>query len=129
MKEKDLQTRVTKYMINRWKGTAVFELKICHEKSMPFDAVKPHQITALRVAKTGVLAYKIPDVGYDQKPFDMMVLDRVDAYVLVMFYVRGCNHFYIIDVDTYIMENCFSSRRSLTEQRASEIGTKIVMGV
>lgn len=127
MKEKDLQTRVTAYMKNRWKGTAVFELKICHEKSMPFEMVKEHQIHALHSAKTGVIAYKIPDVGFDQKPFDMIVLDKVSAYVLVMFYTRGCNHFYIIDVDRYVAESELSERRSLTEERAQEIGEKIVM--
>lgn len=125
MKEKDLQSKVTKYMIHRWQTNAVFELKICKEPSLPFDAVKPHQINALKLAKLGTLAYKIPDVGYDQKPFDMIVLNKVEAYVLVMFYARACKHFYIIDVEDYIFESTYSERRSLTEDRAKEIGKRI----
>lgn len=128
MLEKKLQTKVNQYMMNRWyQGSSAFELKVCNEKSLPFSAVKEHQIHALQVAKHSTLSYKIPDVGNDQKPFDMIVLQGVPAYIIVMFYTRGCNHFYIIDVDTFVEESIRSERRSLTEERASVIGTKIVM--
>lgn len=89
---------------------------------MRFDAVKPHQINALKVAKHGKLAYKIPDVGIEQKPFDCIFLTGLPAYVLIMFYKKGEKKFYIIDVDVYEKESIESVRRSLTEERASEIG-------
>lgn len=128
MKEKDLQTKVNLYLRNRWeRGPAVFELKICHEKSMPWGAVKDHQINALKIAKHGRLAYKIPDVGIEQKPFDCILLMGVPAYVLVMFYKKGQKNIYIIDVDVYEKESVESDRRSLTEERAAEIGELITL--
>ena len=129
MREKNLQTRITRYVKNRWQhGSAAIELKICHEKSLPFNAVKEHQIAGLLVAKHGTLAYKIPDTGYDQKPFDMVVLNNSSAYVLIMFYQRGCNICYLIDVDKYVHERDNSKRKSLTEERCTEIAEKIVLG-
>ena len=128
MREKNLQTRITRYVKNRWQhGSAAIELKICHEKSLPFNAVKEHQIAGLLVAKHGTLAYKIPDTGYDQKPFDMVILKNSEAYILIMFYTRGCNICYLIDVNIYVDEVNNSKRKSLTEDRASEIGEKIIL--
>ena len=119
---------MTRYLKNRWdSGSAAFELKITHTPSLPFDSVKPHQIAALRIAKHGTLVYKIPDTGYDQKPFDTFVLTRSEAYVAVMFYQRGCNHFYLIDVDDFLKEQARSKRKSLTEERAGAVGKRVVM--
>lgn len=89
--------------------------------------MKEHQLRALQLAKHSGFPYKIPDVGYDQKPFDCVYISRVPAYVLIMFYKRGCNHFYLIDVDDYIREIASSERKSLTEERAQALGEKIAM--
>lgn len=128
VRESDLQTRITRYMKNCWKGSAVFELKITHDGSLPFSAVKSHQSAALYIAKHGQLAYKLPDVGWEQKPFDMVVLGGMPAYILVMFYVRGCKTVYIIDIDVWQEEEKTSVRRSLTEDRARAIGKGITLG-
>lgn len=127
MKERNLQTAFNKYLQNRWSGSAAFELKICHEKSMPFDAVKEHQIHALQVAKHSLLAYKISDFSPEVKPFDCLVLDNVPAYVVIMYYERGVNSVYLIDIDDFVREKETSIRKSLTPKRASEIGKLIVL--
>jgi len=115
-------------MKNRWKTSAVFELKICHEKSLPFSAVQDHQKAALRIAKHERLVHKLPDVGFEQKPFDMFVMSGVEAYVLIMFYTRGCKKIYLIDIDVWLEEERTSGRRSITEDRAKEIGLGITLG-
>lgn len=121
MKEKDFQTRFTRWLGYRFPGCGAFELKICKGISLPFDAVQPHQIQALQLVKSHGIEYKIPDDTRGTKPFDCFRL-KGEAYVVVMFYVRGENGFYLIDVDRFVTEQETSSRKSLTEERAKEIG-------
>lgn len=122
MKEKDFQMRFTRWLNYRFKGCGAFELKICHEKSLPFSAVADHQVAALLAVKNSGLCYKIPDDSRGTKPFDCFRL-QAPAFVVVMFYQRGCDQFYLIDVDQWVAENQKSQRRSLTEERASMIAT------
>lgn len=121
MKEKDFQTRFTRWLRYRWSGSGAFELKICHEKSLPFDAVQPHQEAALLAASDTGLEYKIPDDTRGSKPFDCFKL-CAPAFVVVMFYERGTNHFYLISIEVWLFERANSTRKSLTEERAREIG-------
>ena len=123
MTEAKFQSAFNKWTKYNLKESSVFELKICKDKSLPFSAVKPHQIRGLKAARIG-LSYKLPDVGMDQKPFDCMLLNNVNGYVVVMFYKRGVKHFYIIDVDVWEKEITTSNRKSLTEERANQIGAK-----
>lgn len=118
MLEKDFQTRFGKWATARWPlpRSSAFELKVCNGTSLPFDAVKEHQLAALRgVGRRFV--YKIPDVGFDQKPFDCFMLDRAPGYVVIGFCeprkkVRG----YAISVHTFESYRDFSSKSSLTEE-------------
>ena len=122
MLEKDFQLKFNKWVKHNVKGTAVFELKITHGKSLPFNAVQEHQINALRLAKHSSIHFKIPDSGYAQNPFDSFQIANAPAWVVVMFYQRGQKKFYMIDVDVWIKEEETSDRKSLTEERAKEIG-------
>lgn len=122
MKEKDFQVKFTRWLRYRWEGSGAFELKICHEKSLPFSAVLPHQVAALQAVKSNGLEYKIPDDTVGSKPFDCFRL-QAPAYVVVQFYSRGSVDFYMIDIDQWILETTTSNRKSLTEARAAEIGT------
>lgn len=131
MTEADLQTKFNKYLLNRWVGLpSAFELKITKEKRIPFSAIKEHQIKRLKQVREGNFPYKIPDVGYDQKPFDCFILNGktqdVGAYVCIMFYTRGENKVYLIDILDFIKEMEESEPRSLTEQRTREISSMIV---
>lgn len=124
MTERDFTTRFNKWLKYHWKSSAVFELKICKEKSIPFSAVQPHQIRNLEIAKSGILPYKVEDVGFSEKPFDIFCVAGVPAYVVIFFYQkRGDNEFVIIDVDHFKEEMSTSERKSLTKERAIEIGT------
>ena len=121
MKEKDFQTKFNRWCQYHIKTSSAFELKLSKTKAIPFSSVVEHQLNALLIAKHHSLAYKIPDCGF-QNPFDSFVLVGVPAYIVVMFYARGQREFFLIDIDTWIKEVKTSDRKSLTEDRAREIG-------
>lgn len=122
MLEKHFQTEFGKWLKHKNKTTGAFELKLTKETSLPFNAVQPHQVDALRNAKHGHLMFKIPDDSISQKPFDCFMLVGCAAYVVIMYYVRGKKAFYMIDIDDWMREELASDRKSLTEDRAREIG-------
>lgn len=138
MKEANFQTLFRDWIKEYWKdsGSAGFELKICKGTSMPFDSVKPHQIQGLKEVKYGFLFHKISDAPIfggmksrftKPKPFDCFVLSG-QAYVCIMFYKpRQKKEFIMIEVTDYEMEMLSSTRKSLTEDRAKEIGTVIIL--
>lgn len=124
MTERDFTTKFNKWLKYNWKSSAVFELKICKEKSISFSSVQPHQLANLRTAKNGILAYKIDDGSIGQKPFDIVCMNKVPAYVVIFFYQkRGDDEFVLIEIDRFIEEMETSSRKSITKERADEIGT------
>lgn len=118
MKEKDFNIRFNHWLKVVHRTTGAYELKVTKTDSLPFSAVKPHQIAALRAAKNGTLVYKIPDIGLGQKPFDNVCLSGTAAFVGVL-YPSGVA--YLIDVDIFIGESQTSERKSLLEARAKVI--------
>ena len=81
-----------------------------------------HQKDALYGVKHRSLAYKIPDDSRNYKPFDCFFIKNAPAYVVVMFYERGQKEFVMIDIDVFLEEERKSKRKSLTEERAKQIG-------
>lgn len=121
--EKNFQTDFNKWCKHTWRTNGVFELKIAKGKSLPFDAVKDHQITALVHASSNYIVYKIPDDAIGQKPFDSFMLMDVPAYVVVMYQAKNPEgEFFMISIDTWVGEASRAKRKSLTEERAREIG-------
>lgn len=113
-----------------------YELKIVRGTSLPFDAVKEHQAQSLIDTKKGFF-YKItdPPMFYGGKmrfnvprPFDCIFLTNVQGYVVVWFYKpRQPKVFYKIPILTFMKEKRESARKSLTEDRAKEIGLSIIV--
>ncbi len=120
-READCQTYFNKWVKNVYKKTAVFELKQTQGDSIPFSDVVPHQIAALEQVRNGTFVFKIPDAGF-QNPFDSFCMTKMPAYV-VFFYPKA---FYLISINTFLLEKERSKRKSLTEKRASEISVKTV---
>lgn len=117
-REAKAQIVFSHYLKARWThGPACFELKYTDEKSIPFSAVQPHQITALYAVESTGLYYKIPDDSIGQKPFDCFYLTGVQGYVVLFF---GRN-FYIIPVEAFVHESKTSTRKSITEDVAKNI--------
>lgn len=128
MKEKDFQNKFGRWLKANWHASAVFELKLVRGKSLPFSSVKEHQVWALMKAQNAKIYYKIPDCGNSQKPFDCFLLTKIPAYVVIMFYRRGQKEFIIIDINLFAQEQQRSKRKSLTEERAKEIGNVHYLG-
>lgn len=115
-------TLFLKYAKHFLNFTFAFEAKICKERSLAFDLVVPHQVASLYQTKHSLFNYKIPDTGF-QNPFDGLQLRMIPAYVLIFWYQkRDDKRCTMIDIDEWIHEKDFSTRKSLTYERACEIG-------
>jgi len=106
-----------RFMEHNPQMTGAFELKQC-EKSLPFSAVKPHQIAALKAVKHRTLLWKIADDSRGIKPFDYFYLKRESAYIVIKYAERA----YGIDIDDFIKEK----GKSLTEERAKVIHSFVI---
>lgn len=114
--------------------TEVYELKICKGSSLPFNAVKPHQIQGLKDAETG-LYHKITDFPMfagsrmrfnSVKPFDCIAFNQAPGFVVVWFYVpRKKKVFYKIPIEKYLTLKEESTRKSFNEAMIQEISIKI----
>ena len=122
-KEKDFQTIFNKWVRHNHTGSSAFELKVTPSAALPFDHVQTHQEAALSAAKHSKFIFKIPDAGW-QNPFDSFILSGASAFIVVMFHSkeRGQKEFVMIDIDAWLTERENSTRKSLTEERAKEIG-------
>lgn len=127
--EKDFQTDFNKWSKAIYRQTAAFELKISKTDSISFNRLEDHQQESLFHAKHNHLIYKIPDDSIGYKPFDCFMLSEVPAFVVVMFNASRKSPFYLIDIDVWINEDKTSKRRSLTVERAQEIGHAFQLGV
>ena len=121
MLEKNFQTKFKHWLEHHWLVTAAFELKITNDKFIYFSRLEVHQKEALLAAKHSKIYHKIPDAG-DRNPFDCFILAQIPAYVVVFFYERGQKEFVMVDIDSWVEEEKESKRKSLTEERARQIG-------
>lgn len=119
--EKDFQSEFNKLCRYYKFRTAAFELKCTKEKSLAFNKVEPHQKANLLLAKHRCLVFKIPDLG-SQNPFDSFILNSVPAYIVIMFEAKS-REFVMINIDNWVNEEKISKRKSITKDRAYEIGT------
>ena len=127
MTESKFQTRFNQWLRETQSiDNAGFELKVTKKNSIPFSAVKPHQINALLEVKKRGLIYKISDISLGLKPIDCFILHGA-AYVVILYYKgsRKINTAYIIDIDRFLDEMKTSKRKSLLEHRAMAIAYKM----
>ena len=125
MKEKDITTRIIHWLRDVHRMTGAFEIKITHTKSLPYSRLLPHQRASLLSANSGErgIVWKLPDCGY-YNPFDVVSLISVPAYVVVMFYERGCKEFFMIPIKLWCISEANSKRKSLTHEKALAIGVR-----
>lgn len=128
MRERDFYRDVQSWVKSINLETAAIELKLCKEKTFRFSEVKPHQVDNLLAVATGKLTYKIPDVGIDQKPFDICVWNRAYAYVAVIFYTpRKPKRMYLILIQDFlkIREEFLAKKKySLVEEDCLRISAR-----
>lgn len=139
MKETQMQTFFKKHLLKHPPTVSeVYELKICKTTSLPFEAVKDHQIKALQEASTG-LFHKItdPPIYYGgetrfniPRPFDCFYIRDVLGYVVLWFYKpREKKIFIKIPIGVFLKEKETATRKSLTEERAKQLGEEIVIDI
>jgi penicillin-binding protein-related factor A (putative recombinase) len=122
MREATLYPVVKDWIRNNVKHTCVIELKIAKSKSLPYSEVKEHQEANLFAAKNRVLMYKIPDVGFDQKPFDICVWSGCKAYVGIVFYEpRKLKTLYMINIDSWKRYRAKADKKSITIEECSSL--------
>lgn len=129
MRESNFQTKWMAWLRNNYFGNAAFELKISHTDRLPFTALREHQRDALLAVVTENFSYKIPDDSRGFKPFDCFALGgNAKAFVVVQFYKKGVRECFAITIQDWVKESEKIKPRSLTRQRAMELGTRIVLG-
>ncbi len=121
-KEAAFGLRFRKWIEKNPQMSGAFELKQVEGNSMPFSAVKPHQLVALFMASRNGILYKIADDSRGTKPFDYVYLRHSGAYVVIKY----PDVFVLIEVRAFMDESETSVRRSLTRDRAVEISTTCV---
>lgn len=137
MKEANFQTLFGRWVEENYDDmvtSVAYELKLTKTNSILFSAVKEHQVEGLMAVKHSFLYHKISDAPIfggmksrftKPKPFDCFVLSG-QAYVCIMFYKpRRKKEFIMIDIDDWLKEVKTSTRKSLTEERAKQIGRVI----
>ena len=75
-----------KWFMKNHPSSVALEIKNTATNSIPFSAVKPHQMKALLAVKSKQgMSYKSPDSSHVRLPFDSFVLKDTEAYVVACF--------------------------------------------
>lgn len=119
MREADLYKEVQLFAKKAIPHTAIIEVKITKGNTFNLSSLMDHQYKALELAYSGALTYKIPDVGYDRKPADIIMLRNCDAYVAICFAKDRKRKTYYIHFKDY--KNI--STKSITEEEALVLST------
>lgn len=116
-REAELTTHIRKYLTHTrlGLGSCAIEIKVTPGTSIPFNAVQPHQLQALKNAEN-VLVWKIADDSRGVKPFDMFILEGARAFVALSFIKpRASRVVYLVPVQVWIHLSENSGRKSVTE--------------
>jgi penicillin-binding protein-related factor A (putative recombinase) len=138
MTEKDMQVLFGEILKNNPpKETEVYELKICKKSSLPFSAIKDHQLESLYLSEAAGLYHKLSDPPIFRgmrtrfnikRPFDCFYLTHVKAFLVIWFYKRGEKKQFIkIKVKDFIDFKRRSIKKSLTEKEALAISSEIIV--
>jgi len=102
-----------------------WEVKRTTNNSLPFKSFAQHQIDSLLKAKRSRLNVKIRDAGVFKKPFDGLTLEKTPAWC-VCCYPEGKGYTaYAIDIEVWYLERRTCGRKSMTKERASQLGEKL----
>jgi len=119
-REAQFTTKFQKWLKYKWskEPNAYFELKVSRGISLPFSDVKEHQIFNLLQPR---IIHKFSDALRWGTLFDV-ILCTGKGYVVIQYYKPGNKEFFIIPIKDFLKEKETSKRKSLTEDRAREIG-------
>lgn len=104
-----------------------WEVKRTVKGALAFAAFAGHQISNLMKSKHQRLNIKIRDVGVARKEFDGLTLEKVPSWCICCYPANNKDGYmaYAIDIDVWYQERRTCGRKSLTEERAKELGFSI----
>ena len=107
------------YYLNHSDYEAI-EIKFTRTNRLSFSCLPAHQEEALLKQ----WYYKIPDVGVQRKPLDI-VLKRKECPIIVVYYSPRHTEIYEIPIRTFLKEKYEGTEKSLSKERAGEIGRRV----
>jgi hypothetical protein len=118
--ESGFTTKFEKWARRTVPAPAVFEVKYSKTDTMPYSAIRTHQKAWLlaSMGERGV-TWKIPDAGIAHKPFDVLMVGFMDAYVVIKFK----SGYVVVGADTFFEHEEKSKRASITYPEAKKIAT------
>lgn len=127
MIERNYYAKINKYYvknIKKYNNSIAWESKFTRNNRIRFDSLAGHQETHLLEAER-CFAQKIADVGISLKPFDGFVLYEALVFFISIFYTPKKTEIYEIPIREFLKEKYTSGTKSLTKEKAKEIGNLI----
>lgn len=124
MTESSYYADLTKYYERTSINSIAWEAKFSRNHRIPFSDLPAHQEKFLLQAEESY-GFKIPDNGRGQKPFDGFVLHNATSLFIAIYFLPRQTEIYEIPIRVFLNEKYTSIEKSLTKQRASEIGKRI----
>lgn len=119
MQESDYYAKIGKHYLEHSDYDGI-ELKITKTNTFNLSHVPPHQEEKLLHS----WYHKIADNGKAQKPLDI-VFKRKEGVLVIIYYVPRASEIYEIPIRVFIEEKYVRKAKSITKQRAQEIGKRI----
>lgn len=124
MKEKDYYAPIKKYYTQHAISSMAVEAKITKTNNLNFNCLMLHQEEGLLNAER-CLAFKEADVGPARKNFDITVLYKATSVLIAIYYIPHKTEIYEIPIRSFLKEKYESNKKSLSKERAREIGKQI----
>lgn len=124
MNEKDYYPKIKKYYTQNATQSMAIEVKITKTKSLPFSCLPAHQEEKLLESERA-FAEKIADVGVLKKPYDIMLVHRAKAILVVIFYEPRKSRVYELNIRDFIHMRETMGKKSATEEEIAMTGILI----
>lgn len=85
-REAKITPLVEKYFLEKYPFSVLVEIKATKTNTIPFSAVKSHQLQSLKQVRTPVgKAHKMSDIGRVQQPADFWMFKNAQSFVVACF--------------------------------------------
>ena len=126
MTESSYYGDITRYYLENATNNIAWEAKFSRTKYINFSCLPAHQEEKLLEAER-VYGLKIPDAGIMRKPFDGFVLYKATSLFIAIYYLPRLTEVYEIPIRSFLKEKYESGKKSLSKERAAEIGKLIYL--
>ncbi len=127
MTEKSYYAKLNRYYLSyalREQRSVTWEAKFSRTHRIPFSDLPAHQEEKL-LKSMRAYGQKIPDAGVMKKPFDGYVVFNAEAFFVAIYFLPRQTEVYAIHIRNFVDEKYRSTEKSLTKERAAEIGMRL----